>query len=42
MKDRLESYLHVEVCAGRLSVLDAQKAIAADWVAAYRKYLGEP
>jgi hypothetical protein len=42
VKDRLENYLHVEVCAGRLGVLDAQKAIAADWIVAYRRFLGEP
>jgi len=42
VKDRLENYLHVEVCAGHIAAQDAQKAIAADWVAAYRKYLGEP
>ena len=42
VKDKLENYLHVEVCAGQIAVLGAQKAIAADWVAAYRKYLGAP
>jgi len=42
VKDRLESYLHIEVCAGHIAVQVAQKAIAADWVAAYRKYLGKP
>ena len=42
VKDRLERYLHVEVCAGHIAVQDAQKAIATDWVAAYRRYLGAP
>ena len=42
VKDRLENYLHVEVCAGHIAVQDAQRAIAADWVAAYRRYLGAP
>jgi hypothetical protein len=42
VKDRLEDYLHVEVCAGHIALADAQKAIAADWTAAYGKYLGEP
>ena len=42
VKDRLESYLHVEVCAGHIAVIDAQMAIASDWIAAYGKYLGEP
>jgi hypothetical protein len=42
VKDRLESYLHVEVCTGHIAVQDVQKDIAADWMAAYRRYLGEP
>jgi hypothetical protein len=42
LKDQLESYLHVEICAGRISVIQAQKEIATDWVAAYRKYLRAP
>lgn len=42
IKDRLENYLHVEVCAGRIPIAQAQKDIAADWMAAYRKYLGTP
>jgi hypothetical protein len=41
-KDRLENFLHVEVCARHVAVLDVHKAMAMDWVAAYRKYLGEP
>jgi hypothetical protein len=42
VKDRLENYLHAEVCAGRISLADAQKAVAADWIAAYRKYMDAP
>ena len=42
LKDRLESYLHEEVCAGRIHLDEAQKEIAADWIGAYRKYMGEP
>jgi len=42
VKDRLENYLHTGVCTERIRVEDAQKAIATDWIAAYRKYLGEP
>ena len=42
VKDKLESYLHVEVCAGRIPIAVAQNAIAADWVALYQKYLGAP
>lgn len=42
VKDRLENYLHAEVCAGRVPLADAQEAVAADWIAAYRKYMGGP
>ena len=42
VKDRLENYLHVEVCAGQIALADAQEAVAADWIAAYRKYMGGP
>ncbi len=39
-KDRLERFLAIEVCNGRMSLLRAQKAIAIDWVGAYRRYGG--
>ncbi|MGH6670433.1 MAG: hypothetical protein ACRECV_00475 [Xanthobacteraceae bacterium] len=41
MKDRLENYLHDEVCAGRIPLEEAQHEIAQDWIGAYQKYLGE-
>lgn len=39
-KDRIENKLHPLVCAGPLSLEQAQREIAADWTAAYRHYLG--
>lgn len=36
VKDRLENKLHRLVCDGTLSLRDAQKAVATDWVASYR------
>ncbi|MBI1793430.1 MAG: hypothetical protein HYR70_04480 [Chloroflexi bacterium] len=39
-KDSLENKLHDLVCSGRLDLATAQKAIAADWIAAYKKYVG--
>lgn len=39
-KDELENVLHDQVCAGRLALADAQRGIAADWVALYLRYLG--
>ncbi|CAB4936841.1 unannotated protein [freshwater metagenome] len=36
-KDRLENRLHDEVCAGRLTLRQAQLKEARDWVSAYRR-----
>lgn len=38
VKDALEDYLRGEVCGGRMDLATAQREIASDWVAAYRKY----
>jgi len=39
-KDTLENRLHREVCRGRLPLAEAQRAIANDWIAAYKRYVG--
>jgi len=39
-KDALEDRLHAMVCSGTISLREAQKAIAADWVGAYKQYVG--
>jgi hypothetical protein len=39
-KDRLEERLHTAVCRGRLPLAEAQRAIAVDWIAAYKRYVG--
>jgi hypothetical protein len=39
-KDRLENKLHRLVCTGKLGLPEAQKAIAQDWIEAYRTYIG--
>jgi hypothetical protein len=41
-KDALENRLQAMVCAGELPLEQAQKEIAADWIAAYERYVGEP
>jgi hypothetical protein len=38
VKDALEERLHQLVCAHQISLETAQKEIAADWIAAYKKY----
>src|SRR5215831_12897028 len=42
VKNRLEARLRKMVCRGQLDVKQAQQEIAADWIAAYRKYMGQP
>lgn len=37
-KDTLEERLHQMVCAGQLDLPTAQRDIATDWIAAYKKY----
>lgn len=38
VKDTLEERLHEMVCAGQLDLPTAQRDIATDWIAAYKKY----
>ena len=37
MKDALENFLHAQVCAGKLQLQCAQKAISSDWINAYNE-----
>jgi len=39
-KDELEHELHDRVCSGALALDEAQRSIASDWIAAYRRYVG--
>ena len=38
VKDALEERLHQLVCSGKLDLPTAQREIAIDWIAAYKKY----
>jgi hypothetical protein len=38
VKDALEEHLHQLVCEGRLDLPTAQREIATNWIAAYKKY----
>ena len=40
VKDRLEDKLHELVCSGQLDLQTAQRAIASNWIEAYKKYVG--
>jgi hypothetical protein len=39
-KDRVESYLHKQVCSGAMTLDAAQKIIATDWVSVWKKMSG--
>ena len=39
-KDALEGRLHALVCDGQISLSTAQRQIATNWVAAYRRLFG--
>ncbi len=39
VKDDLEAALGREVCSGRVPLAEAQQAIAADWIAAYNRFV---
>jgi len=41
-KDRLEFRLRDLICGRSIGVEEAQRAIADDWIAAYRRFIGEP
>ncbi len=36
-KDKVENYLHDQVCSGKMSLQDAQFQIATNWMAVYQK-----
>jgi 5-methylcytosine-specific restriction endonuclease McrA len=36
-KDKVENYLHEQVCSGRMDLRTAQSAIANDWLSVYQK-----
>lgn len=42
LKDRVENRLHKEVCAGTITLEQAQDEIRSDYRVPYRRYFGEP
>ena len=40
VKDSLENRLHALACSGKITLAEAQQAIASNWTTAYVKYLG--
>jgi hypothetical protein len=41
VKDQLENFLHAQVCAGNIALDQAQHEISTDWIASYKKRLGD-
>jgi hypothetical protein len=39
-KDRVENYLHKQVCSGAMTLDAAQKIIASDWLVVWRRMSG--
>ena len=39
-KDKLENRLHSLVCHGKISLIEAQRDIATNWIASYKRYVG--
>jgi len=42
VKDKLEKFLHAEVCSGRMTLPKAQRLISTDWIQTYKRFLGQP
>jgi len=40
-KDKVENFLHHQVCSGAMSLIDAQRQIATDWVVVWRRLEGQ-
>lgn len=40
VKDKLENKLHALVCAGTITLEQAQNDVRLDWISAYKKYIG--
>jgi hypothetical protein len=40
-KDKVENYLHKEVCNGEITLTEAQQEIATDWTAVYYRIYGK-
>lgn len=38
IKDKLENYLHKQLCSGKMTIQEAQKEISGDWITYYKKY----
>jgi hypothetical protein len=40
-KDQVENYLHRQVCAGAMTLVDAQRQIATDWLRVWTQIEGQ-
>lgn len=42
LKDKLENRLHKEMCANKITLIQARNMLVNDWRKAYKKYYGSP
>jgi hypothetical protein len=40
-KDKVENWLHKQVCSGAISLSDAQRQIATDWITVWKQIEGQ-
>ena len=40
-KDKVENFLHRQVCSGTMSLTEAQRQIATDWIVVWRRIEGQ-
>jgi hypothetical protein len=38
IKDKYENFLHAQICAGKMTLEQAQKEISSDWIAGYKSH----
>ncbi len=41
VKDKLENYLHTQICSGKMTIQEAQKEISSNWLYYYNLYLNK-
>lgn len=41
LKDKVENYLHAQVCSGNITLLEAQSQVANNWFAVYQQAFGK-
>ena len=40
-KDKLENFMHKQICTGKITIKEAQACLSKDWVSCYKQKIGE-